>query len=244
MLAQSLQSCPTLCDPMNCSPPGSSVHGILQARMLQWEAMPVSRGSSWPRDRTCVFCVSCIAAGFFYPWATREAQREHKQYKCKKKLQVVSKFRIHPHQRVLLRNCKSKPHTRRKCFQSIYDKIVVSGIYGELPQINKKGQLSFCNGQKDLNRHFTDGALQVANQHTKFSIPLFWKEIKLQPYKVYYIFIEWIKFKTLMKPSVGKNVGQPAAASFDDDCVNRYNHFAESLIVSYKVKPYTCPVSQ
>ena len=43
-------SCPTLCNPMNCSTPGSSVHGILQARILQWVAMPSSRGSSQPRD--------------------------------------------------------------------------------------------------------------------------------------------------------------------------------------------------
>ena len=46
------QSCPTLCDPMDCSPPGSSVHGILQARILEWITMPSSRGSSWPRDWT------------------------------------------------------------------------------------------------------------------------------------------------------------------------------------------------
>ena len=42
--------CPTLCDPMHCSPPGSSVHGILQARILEQVAMPFSRGSSQPRD--------------------------------------------------------------------------------------------------------------------------------------------------------------------------------------------------
>ena len=46
MLAKSLQSCPTLCDPMNCSPPGSSVHEILQARILEWVATPCSRKSS------------------------------------------------------------------------------------------------------------------------------------------------------------------------------------------------------
>ena len=45
---QSLQSCLTLGDPMDCSPPGSSVHGILQARILEWVAMPSSRGSSQP----------------------------------------------------------------------------------------------------------------------------------------------------------------------------------------------------
>ena len=44
--ANLLQSCPTLCDPMDCSPPDSSIHGILQARKLRWVAMPSSRGSS------------------------------------------------------------------------------------------------------------------------------------------------------------------------------------------------------
>ena len=48
--AKSLQSCPTLCDPRDCGPQGSSVHGILQARILEWVAMPSSRGSSRPRD--------------------------------------------------------------------------------------------------------------------------------------------------------------------------------------------------
>ena len=48
------QSCPTLCDPMDCSPPGSSVHGILQGRILEWVAMPFSKGSSWHRGRACV----------------------------------------------------------------------------------------------------------------------------------------------------------------------------------------------
>ena len=48
------QSCPTLCDPMDCSLPGSSVHGIFQARVLEWAAISFSRGSSQPRDRTRV----------------------------------------------------------------------------------------------------------------------------------------------------------------------------------------------
>ena len=51
-----------LCIPTDCSPPGSSVHGILQARILKWVAMPSSRGFSWPRDRTHVSCSFCIAA--------------------------------------------------------------------------------------------------------------------------------------------------------------------------------------
>ena len=59
------QSCLTLCDPMDCSPPGSSVHGILQARMLEGVAIPFSRGSSPPRDWTQV---SHIAGRFFTIW--------------------------------------------------------------------------------------------------------------------------------------------------------------------------------
>ena len=59
------QSCPTLCDPMDCSPSGSSVHGNLQARILEWVVVPFSRGSSRPRDRTHVSCGSRIVGGFF-----------------------------------------------------------------------------------------------------------------------------------------------------------------------------------
>ena len=63
-------SCLTLCDTMDCSPPGSSVLGILQTRILECIAVPFSRRSSQPRDWTQV---SCIAGGFFTSWATREA---------------------------------------------------------------------------------------------------------------------------------------------------------------------------
>ena len=52
------QSCPTLCDPTDCSPPGSSVRGILQVRILEWIAMSFSRGSSRLRDRTQVFGIT------------------------------------------------------------------------------------------------------------------------------------------------------------------------------------------
>ena len=52
-----IQSCPTLCNPMDYSLIGSSVHGILQARILEWVVIPFSRGSSWPRDWTWVFCM-------------------------------------------------------------------------------------------------------------------------------------------------------------------------------------------
>ena len=62
MPAKLLQSYPPLCDPVDCSPPGSSAHGILQARTLEWVAVPSSRGSSRPSGRSHV---SCIAGGFF-----------------------------------------------------------------------------------------------------------------------------------------------------------------------------------
>ena len=53
----SAQSCLTLCNPVDCSPPGSSVHGIPQARILEWVAIPFSRGSSQPRDGTHISCL-------------------------------------------------------------------------------------------------------------------------------------------------------------------------------------------
>ena len=63
------QSYPTRSDPMDCSLPGFSVHGIFQARTLEWVAISFSRGSSWPRDWTQV---SCIAGRRFPSWATSE----------------------------------------------------------------------------------------------------------------------------------------------------------------------------
>ena len=63
-------SCVRLCNPMDCSPPGSSVHGILQARILEWVAISSSRGSPPPRYRTCISCVFCIGRQILYHWAT------------------------------------------------------------------------------------------------------------------------------------------------------------------------------
>ena len=68
LCAKLLQSCPILCDPMDCSPPESSVHRTLQARILDWIAMPSSRRSSRLRDRTRVSHVSCIGRWVLYQW--------------------------------------------------------------------------------------------------------------------------------------------------------------------------------
>ena len=56
-----------------CNPPGSSVHGILQARILEWVDISYSRGSSQPRDWTHVSCIFCIGRQIVYHWATWEA---------------------------------------------------------------------------------------------------------------------------------------------------------------------------
>ena len=69
--AKSLQSCLTAWDAMDCSPPGSSVHGIHQARIAEWVVIPSSRESYWPRDRTLI--ISCIVRQILHPSATLEA---------------------------------------------------------------------------------------------------------------------------------------------------------------------------
>ena len=81
------QSCLTLCDPMDCSPPGFSFHGILQARILEWVAISFCRGSSQPRDQTRV---SRIAGRCFNLWATREAQYLWQILKSKFSLEIFT----------------------------------------------------------------------------------------------------------------------------------------------------------
>ena len=66
MRAQSLHSCPTLCNTMDSSPSGSSVRGTLRAKILEWVAIPSSRGSSQPRDQTQVSYVSCVGRWFLH----------------------------------------------------------------------------------------------------------------------------------------------------------------------------------
>ena len=68
MRAKSLQSCLTLCNPVDCNPPGSSVQGILQARILEWVGISFSRVSSRPRDPTHISYVSCIGKWVLYHW--------------------------------------------------------------------------------------------------------------------------------------------------------------------------------
>ena len=64
------QSCPALSDLMDYSPPGFSVHGIFQVRIVECVAIFSSRGSSWPRDQNCISCMSCVGRQILYHWAT------------------------------------------------------------------------------------------------------------------------------------------------------------------------------
>ena len=74
-----------------CSLPGSSVHGILQSRILEWVAIPFTRGSSQPRDQTWV---SHIASRFFTVWATREAQLWLGTFSFNLDLNIMKNWRI------------------------------------------------------------------------------------------------------------------------------------------------------
>ena len=107
------QSCLTLCKPMDCSPPGSSIYGILQARILEWVAIPFSRGSSWTRDQTWV---SCTAGRFFTIWATRQAWNMYISSKPDNsflalKLSVDSLYskQIHTHRDIFYKIIEEKP---------------------------------------------------------------------------------------------------------------------------------------
>ena len=127
--AKSLQSCLTLCDPMDCSPPSSSIHGILQARILEKAAMPSSRGSSRPRDQTQVSNVSCIGRWVLLPWRYLGSLRKALESgKSGPKSQLYfwlidQSWTCHPSEpqfltcnlKIKYRLCKSKWHDAWKC---------------------------------------------------------------------------------------------------------------------------------
>ena len=75
------QLCLTLCNPMDCSPPGSSVHGTLQARIVEWVAISFSGGSSWPRDGTHIPWVSCISRCILHHNASWESPLNNIEWK-------------------------------------------------------------------------------------------------------------------------------------------------------------------
>ena len=75
------QLCPTLWDPTDCSPPGSSAHGIFPARTLEWVAIPSSRGSSWPLEMEPMYHLHCRGIFFFKCWATWKSTVIHRARK-------------------------------------------------------------------------------------------------------------------------------------------------------------------
>ena len=81
------QSCLTLCDPIDCSPPGSSVHGILQPRILEWVTISFSWGSSWPRDWTQVSCIVSLQANSSL---SEPSGKPNSQYSFKNKILVLN----------------------------------------------------------------------------------------------------------------------------------------------------------
>ena len=102
--AKLLQSCPTLRDSVDCSPPGSSVHRILQVRTLEWVAVPSSREYPRPRDRTHVCYVSCPGRRLLYHWNHLGSPIKHSNLFSKitsseqlKKLSLKQRWFIHTH---------------------------------------------------------------------------------------------------------------------------------------------------
>ena len=87
-----IQSCPTLCDPMDCSLPGCSFHEILQARILEYVAIPFSQGSSQTRDWTRVSCVSCISRRSLYHWANESIHFFKGLHKKEEKAQSILSY--------------------------------------------------------------------------------------------------------------------------------------------------------
>ena len=110
---QVTQLCLTLCNPMDGSPPDSSVHEILQATILEWVAILFSRASFWPRDRTCV---SCIAGEFITIWTKREAHRVSFTWEI-----YLSFRRSYVSQTVLLAPTLKYPNSKKsRCLSGIF----------------------------------------------------------------------------------------------------------------------------
>ena len=84
------QTCLSLCDPMDCSPQGSSVHGIFQERIAEWIAISYSRESSWPRSWTSVSCISCVGSWILYHCATWEVHTHREKTERNLKIKQLS----------------------------------------------------------------------------------------------------------------------------------------------------------
>ena len=108
------QSCPTVCDPVDCSLPGSSVHGILQARILEWVAISFSRGSSRPRDQTQVFCIA--GRRFRACWDLRDHLSQYLVLQQRKLMSEALRWFGHLLHYLKRQNCSF--NAARKCLNS------------------------------------------------------------------------------------------------------------------------------
>ena len=107
--------------PMDCSPAGSSVHGILQARMLEWVAISFSRETSWPRDWTCV---SCFSRRVLYYWTTRKAHMmlQWSLYICQNPCRIYNKeWDLRLQGLYLIIVCQWEPISCNKCTTLMQD---------------------------------------------------------------------------------------------------------------------------
>ena len=138
------QLCPTLCDPMDCSPPGSSIHEILQARILEWVAISFSRGSSWPRDQTRV---SCILSRCFTIWATREAHRMTLFPLCL----ILQILRWHS----WLKKKKNPPANSGRCKRCRFDQWVRKFPWSRKWKPTSLFLPGKCHGQRSLSMDWT-----------------------------------------------------------------------------------------
>ena len=154
------RSCLTLCDPTDCSPPGSSVHRILQARTLELVAISSSRGSSRPRDQTRIFC---IGSRFFtteppekpnetvYKSLTNSIQKPYKQYT--KALQTVYKS---------LTNSIQKPYKQYTALQTVY-KSLTNSIQTALQTVYKQPYKQYTKALQTVYKSLTN-SIQTALQ--------------------------------------------------------------------------------
>ena len=109
------QSCPTLCDSMDCSLPGSSVHGIFQAGILEWAVISSSKGSSRPKDQTHVFCISFTGRRLLYHWAHILECAYHQKFSFNPSLFSWCPLPILPHSPTLFPLVTTRKWSSRFC---------------------------------------------------------------------------------------------------------------------------------
>ena len=168
--AKLLQSCPALCYPTDCSLPGFSVHGILQARILEWVATLLPRGSSWPRDWTHVSYISCIGRQVLYTSVIWEKPIKEVDFTLSvlftiKKLQIYSK-------KIRDKTQKKKNKIKQQNRLSQLERKVIEGRL--IVQIQQRSQ-----GELDTEGIFKmPPTIRKSLVHFRKAVPLMWSEEK------------------------------------------------------------------